>query len=99
MAAWFPHPAATAGILVGAFADPAASWAGSTVVETSKRKTWIGSGAAALVAALALLVTGLSLLVVVGGAVVAMALERWSGPLNDNFVVAPGVAFFVWFLV
>ena len=98
-AAWLPHPAATAGILAGAFADPAASWAGSTVAEPSRKKTWIGSGAAALVAALVLLSTGISLVAVVGGAAAAMALERWSGPFDDNLVVAPGVALVVWLLL
>ena len=96
VAAWFPHPAATAGILAGALADPAASWIGSTVAKPSTTKTWLGSGAAAVVAAAVLLTTGIPLALVVGGAVVAMLLERWSGPLNDNLVVAPGVALFVW---
>jgi dolichol kinase len=99
LAAWFPHPAVTAGILTGALADPAASWAGTTFSKPSTKKTWIGSGAAALAAALVLLTIGFPLIVVGGGAVVAMALERWPGPLNDNLVVAPGVALFAWFLL
>ncbi len=95
-ASWFPMPAVTAGVLAGAFADPAASWAGSMVAKPSPKKTWVGSGAAAIVAAVALFTTGIPLIVVVGGAVGAMALERWSGPLNDNLVLAPGVALIVW---
>ena len=95
-AAWFPHPAVTAGILSGAFADPAASWVGSTVATSSTKKTWVGSGAAAVVAAAVLLATGIPLIVVIGGAAAAMILERWSGPLNDNLGVAPGVALIVW---
>ena len=96
LAAWIPHPAATAGILAGAFADPAASWTGSTVAKPSAKKTWVGSGAAAVVAAVALFTTGIPAPAVVCGAAAAMALERWSGPLNDNLVVAPGVAIVVW---
>jgi hypothetical protein len=42
---------------------------------------------------------GIPLVAVVGGAVGAMALERWSGPLNDNLVVAPGAALIVWLLL
>ena len=96
LASWFPHPAVTAGIMVGAFADPAASWAGSTIAKPTTKKTWVGSGAAAVVAAVVLLTTGISLIAVVSGAAAAMVLERWSGPLNDNLVVAPGVALTVW---
>ena len=99
LAAWFPHPAVTAGILAGALADPAASWAGSTVAKPSTNKTWVGSGTAAAVAAVALFVLGIPLVAVVGGAVATMALERWSGPLNDNLVVAPGAALIVWLLL
>ncbi len=99
LASWLPHPAATSGILAGAFADPAASWAGSTFAKTPARKTWIGSGAAALAAFLVLIPTGIPVVVVLSGSIVAMLLERWSGPLNDNLVVAPGVAFVVWLLL
>lgn len=99
LAAWLPHPAVTAGILAGAFADPAASCAGSMVAKPSDKKTWIGSGAAAAVAAAVLFTTGIPLIAIIGGAVSAMALERWSGPLNDNLVVAPGVALIVWLLL
>jgi dolichol kinase len=99
-AAWFPHPAAAGGILAGAFADPAASWAGSMFAEPSSlKKTWVGSLAAAVAAALVLFTTGIPLTVVVSGAVAALALERWPGPLNDNLTVAPGVALVVWLLL
>ena len=33
---------------------------------------------------------------VIGAAVVGTALERWPGPINDNLLVAPGVACVVW---
>jgi len=98
-AAWFPLPAAMAGILAGAFADPAASLAGSMVVRQGEKKTWVGSGAAAVVAAFVLLPTGIPIFAVIAGAVAAMALERWPGPLNDNLTVAPGVALVVWILL
>lgn len=96
LAAWFPQPAATAGILVGALADPAASWVGSRIAGLSKKKTWAGSGAAAVVAAAALLALRIPCVGVVVGTTGAAVLERWPGPLNDNLVVAPGVALVVW---
>jgi hypothetical protein len=46
-----------------------------------------------------LIVLGLPWLGVVGGALAAMLLERWPGPLNDNLVVAPGVALIVWLFI
>ncbi len=98
-AAWCPLPAAMAGILAGALADPAASLAGSMVEGRGRKKTWVGSGAAALVAALVLLAMGIPTATAVAGAVAAMALERWPGPLNDNVTVAPGVALVVWLLL
>jgi len=99
LAAWFPHPASTAGILAGAIADPAASWAGSAGGKPSTAKTWVGSGAAAVVALVVLLAMGIPIAAGIGGAAAAMVLERWPGPLNDNLVVAPGVALFVWLLL
>ncbi len=98
-AAWFPLPAATAGVLVGALADPAASLAGSKVARQGVQKTWVGSVAAAVTAALVILLAGFAIPAAVCGALAAMALERWSSPLNDNLVVAPGVALVVWLLL
>jgi dolichol kinase len=99
IAVWFPQPAATAGVLTAALADPAASCAGSMLADPSKKKTWAGSSAAALVSVAVLMLLGLPLLAVAIGALTAMALERWPGPLNDNLVVAPGVAVVVWLLL
>ncbi len=98
-AAWFPHPAATAGILAGALADPAASQVGSTIARPDAGKSWVGTAAAAAVAALVLLPTGVPLAAVLCGAVAAATLERWPGPFNDNLVVAPGVALVVWIAI
>ena len=69
------------------------------VVRQGEKKTWVGSGAAAVVAAFVLLPTGIPIFAVIAGAVAAMALERWPGPLNDNLTVAPGVALVVWILL
>jgi dolichol kinase len=98
-AAWYPLPAATAGILAGAFADPAASLAGSVFGAEGVKKTWVGSATAAVVAGLVLLPIGVPIVAVLAGAFTAMVLERWPGPLNDNLVVPPGVALVVWLLV
>ena len=93
-AAWFPPPAAMAGILVAALADPAASTVGTRFSRAGEGndKTWIGSGAFVLVAIalVALLGHPWTVAVIVGS--VGTALERWSGPLDDNLLVAPGVA-------
>ncbi len=94
-AAWCPLPAATAGILAGAFADPAASLVGSAFNREGLKKTWAGSAAAAVVAVLVLLPIGIQIGAVLAGALAAMVLERWPGPLDDNLVVAPGVALVV----
>ncbi len=97
IAAWVPHPGAAAGIMVGALADPAASLAGS-YSGRSASKTALGSGAALAVAILVLALFGLPWVAVFGGALIGTALERWSGPLDDNLLVSPGVALAVWFL-
>jgi len=97
VAAWLPQPGAAAGILVGALADPAASLVGSARGLPSS-KTTHGSGAAFAVAILALVPMGLPWTAVIGGAVAGAALERWSGRLDDNLVIAPGVALAVWLL-
>ena len=97
LAAWFPPIAPAAGILVGAFADPAASAAGSWKA-SSKGKTARGSSAALITAALALTAIGLPWQAVVAGSLVGAMLERWPGPCSDNLLVAPGVACTVWLL-
>jgi dolichol kinase len=92
-------PAATVGILAGAFADPAASLVGSKYGGDGVKKCWAGSAAAASVAAIVLLLVGIPLIPAIAGALTAMVLERWSGPLNDNLVVPPGVALVVLLLL
>jgi dolichol kinase len=99
VAAWFPTPAATAGILAGAFADPAASLVGSRFAVDGAKKTWPGSCAAAVASALALLIVGIPSAAVIAGAAAAMVLERWPGPFNDNLLVAPGVSAAVLLLI
>jgi dolichol kinase len=95
-ASWCPLPAATSGILVGALADPAASLFGSMFNSKGVGKTWAGSAAAAATATLVLLPLGIPLVAVIAGAVAAMVLERWPGPLNDNLTVPIGVSLVVW---
>ena len=97
LAALFPSPASTAGILVGATADPAASAVGTWKREAG-RKTVRGSLAALSVSVAALFLLGVPVAAIAGGSVVAVVLERWSNPLNDNLVVAPAVALSVWLL-
>lgn len=97
-AAWVPAPGAAAGILVGAIADPTASlvgrrWGGGAP------KSWLGS-LAAMVASLGVLsLLGLPLVTIGVASAAAAAIERWSKPLDDNLVLAPGVAAVVWFSV
>ena len=94
LAALTPAPAPAAGILVAAFADPAASLVG-TWRRGAGRKTWRGTAAHAVVATVILTVLGWSLPAVVGGALVASVLERWSAGVDDNLVVAPVTALVV----
>jgi dolichol kinase len=91
LAAWVPAPGPVAGILAGALADPAASWVGGRW-GGGKRKSWPGTAAVAGVTALATWAVGLPLLPTLAAAIGAAALERWSGPLDDNVLVPPGVA-------
>ncbi len=97
-ASWVPAPGAPAGILSAAFADPAASFFGSRW-GGGKRKSWAGTGAAFVVAGLALLAINLPIQTVLAGSLAAATLERVSGPRDDNLVVAPGVALITWLLV
>lgn len=98
LAAWFPPRLPALALLVGALADPAASYAGERWGNRSARKTVVGSLAFFVVAwAIALAVGTLWYKGVVIAAVGA-ALERWSGPLDDNLLVAPGTALSAWIL-
>ncbi len=97
-ASLFSTPASICGIVVGALSDPAASLVGSRYGDPDK-KTWIGSTAAVIVAFVVLLLTGIPWPAVVSGAVTATILERWSGPINDNLVIAPGTALIVWLMI
>jgi dolichol kinase len=91
IAGWLTMPAPVAGILAGALADPAASWIGARW-GGGARKSWAGSGAAFLVAVAATLVVGAARGTGLAAGLVAAALERWSGPIDDNLLLAPGVA-------
>lgn len=91
VAAWTPPPGPLAGILAGALADPAAAWVGSRW-GAGARKSWPGTAAAGVVAAGAAVVAGLPLPAALTVGVVGAGLERWSGLLDDNLVLAPGVA-------
>ena len=96
-AAWIPAPGAAAGILVGAVADPMASvvggrWGGDVP------KSWVGSLAVFAASLGVLTLLGLSLLSITAASAAAAAVERWSQPVDDNFVVAPAVAAVVWLL-
>jgi dolichol kinase len=95
LAVLFPPVAPAGGILVGALADPAASWVGSHRGKPGK-KTVAGSLAALVVSLVALWLIGLTWPAVLGGAVAGTLLERWPGPFDDNLVIAPGVAGVVW---
>ncbi len=90
-AAWLPPPAPAAGILVAALADPAAAVVGARVGR-GRRKSWPGTAAALAVGSGALAALGIGWAGIVVGAVVGAALERWSAGLDDNLVMAPGVA-------
>ena len=91
MTVWFPQPAATAGILVAAFADPMASAIG-TQFSRDKQKTVAGSVAFLAVAIVVLWSVGSRWPVVAIVAGVGTVLERWPLGLNDNVVVPPAVA-------
>ncbi len=91
VASLFHPPAAMGGVLVGALADPVASWVGGAG-RTTVGKTWRGSTAHFIVACAALLLAGFPLGGSLGAATVGTVLERWPGPFNDNAIVAPAVA-------
>ncbi len=92
-AAWFPAPAATAGILVGTLADPAAAVVGGRFGRANARgKSIAGSSAAFVVSGVVVFLVVGSLWVALLGAAVATAVERWPVGLDDNVLVAPAVA-------
>ncbi len=91
LAVWFPQPAATAGILVAAFADPMAAAIG-TRFSRGKKKTVVGSVAFLVVSLTVLWGVGVSWPAIAVAAVVGVVLERWPLGLNDNLVVAPTVS-------
>lgn len=91
LAALTPLPGPTAGILVGAVADPAAAWVGSRSGPTGQ-KTGLGSATHFVVATALLLGLGCGWLTSVAAAVVATVLERWPLGLDDNLLVAPATA-------
>jgi dolichol kinase len=94
-AALVPAPAPAAGILVAALADPAASLVG-TWRRAPGRKTWIGSLAHAATALVVLAALGVTPAATAAAAVVATILERITGRVDDNLLVAPATALTVW---
>jgi len=95
IAAWGPAAAATGGILAAALADPAAALVGRAL-GGGARKSWAGTTAAGMVGLTLLLLLGVSVPAALAGALTAAALERWSGPLDDNLLIAPGVTAVLW---
>ncbi|MBI3081655.1 MAG: hypothetical protein HYY94_01835 [Gemmatimonadetes bacterium] len=97
LAAWMPAPAPAAAVLAGALADPAAALVGGRFGR-GLPKSWPGTVAAFAVAAGALALAGIPPLAAGTAGLAAAALERWSGPVNDNLLVAPAVGMVVWWL-
>ena len=95
VAVWFPPSAATAGILVAALADPVASMIGTRFGDGSS-KTLAGSLAFFVVAIVVLLGVGLEWPTIVAVASVGVIFERWPLGLNDNFLLAPAIAWLAW---
>jgi len=91
LAVWFPQPAATAGFLVAAFADPMASAVG-TQFSRDRQKTLAGSVTFLVVSLAVLWSIGLRWPALAGAAIVGVVFERWPLGLNDNVVVAPTVS-------
>jgi dolichol kinase len=96
LAAFADPPGPAAGILVAACADPAAALMGSRGARGSVTgKTIRGTAVHWLVAAVVLGILGWSWSVIVIGASVASAVERWPLGLDDNLLVPPATAFAV----
>lgn len=91
LAVWFPQPAATAGILVVAFADPMASAVGARF-SRDRKKTVAGSVVFFVVSLAVLWSVGVRWPAFVGAAFVGVVFERWPLGLNDNVVIAPAVS-------
>jgi len=91
VAAWMPPQAAVAGILAGGLADPAGALVGSRF-GGGAAKSLPGSLAVAVTTLVAVRASGLPWMTAVVAGAVATVVERWSGPVDDNFVVAPSVA-------
>jgi dolichol kinase len=99
VSAWFPPPAPLIAVLTGALADPAASFAGARLGRRQGAgKTAVGSGAFVLVAIGISVAAGVPWSRALVIAAVGMAVERWSGPIDDNLLVAPATAIAVWLL-
>lgn len=97
VAAWMPPQAAVAGILAGGLADPAGAAVGSRWGH-GVRKSLPGSIAVLATALLALRAIGLPWTVAAAAAITAALVERWSGRLDDNLVLAPAVSLVVGWL-
>ncbi|MFQ6044805.1 MAG: hypothetical protein ACE5PT_00410 [Gemmatimonadales bacterium] len=97
LAVWLPAPGPLAGILVAAWADPAASLVGERF-GVPGRKTLAGTLTAGAVACAVVLALGLPLAAVAAGSAVAAVVERWSGILDDNLLLPPAVALTVGYL-
>jgi dolichol kinase len=98
LCAWMPLPASASSVVAGALADPAAAVVG-TRFGKGRPKSWPGTLAALVMAAVALWVfVHLPLRLALLAALVAALLERWSGPFDDNLLIAPGVGLTVWWL-
>lgn len=97
-ASWFAVPAAYAGVLAGALADPLASVVGARLGSRTAQKTLAGTSACFVTVTSIAAYFGLGSLEAVLIGSCGAALERWSGPVDDNLVLAPGVAAVFWVL-
>lgn len=94
VAAWMPPHAAVAGILAGGLADPAGAVVGSRFGDGAP-KSHPGSLAVAVTALLVVHVAGVPWMAAAVAGAGAAVVERWSGPLDDNLLVAPVVGLVV----
>lgn len=93
----FPLPAAFVGVLSAALADPAASLVGSKW-GSGTGKTLVGSAACLSGIFVVSLVFSVSPQIGLVVALFGTLIERFSGRLDDNLVLGPGVAAAVFFL-
>lgn len=89
--AWFPSPAALAGILAGGLGDPAGAVVGSRFGRGAP-KSVPGSAAVAGVTLAAGVAAGAPWPAAVLAGLAAAAVERWSGSVDDNLLVGPVTA-------